>query len=330
MWRAELLAVATVALLGRALAVPLGLRRLSRRLGLPVASGFGGGLAAGEDGRVILPSAYPALTAGLPRPLAILDLDGVARVTWLGPGDRWDSGEMLRFEAGPGRCVYLHVTLVPFLGSSEEFKTKPTQHSVATLRGVGIQPDGLILRSPSPVPDELKTKIALFTNVEARDVFNSFDTDHIYAVPETLESSLQLSEAVLVDLGVAMGPVIASIHEKRDELRQAIRAEAETQRTAIAETQATIRAEIASSDPVQRWWRPAYAWELTLECAALWGVLHSLVAARWGLVVWWPFLIFSIAYLTWRPLGYWRAVGVVTAIHLLQNAGPTIALLVLE
>ena len=93
----------------------------------------------------------------------------------------------MRFEAGPGRCVYLHVTLVPFLGSSEEFKTKPTQHSVATLRGVGIQPDGLILRSPSPVPDELKTKIALFTNVEARDVFNSFDTDHIYAVPETLE-----------------------------------------------------------------------------------------------------------------------------------------------
>jgi hypothetical protein len=52
-----------------------------------------------------------------------------------------------------------------------------------------------------------------------------------------------------------------------------IRAEAETQRTAIAETQATIRAEIASSDIVQRWWRPAYAWELTLECAALWIVL---------------------------------------------------------
>lgn len=93
----------------------------------------------------------------------------------------------LRFEAGPGRCVYLHVTLVPFLGSSEEFKTKPTQHSVATLRGVGVQPDGLILRSQSPVPDEVKTKIALFTNVEARDVFNSFDTEFIYAVPEILE-----------------------------------------------------------------------------------------------------------------------------------------------
>ncbi|CAA9566753.1 MAG: CTP synthase [uncultured Truepera sp.] len=93
----------------------------------------------------------------------------------------------MRFEAGPGNCVYLHVTLLPFLGTSEEFKTKPTQHSVATLRGVGVQPDGIILRSNSPVPDEVRSKIALFTNVEARDVFNSFDTEFIYAVPEILE-----------------------------------------------------------------------------------------------------------------------------------------------
>jgi len=93
----------------------------------------------------------------------------------------------LRFEAGPGNCVYLHVTLLPFLGTSEEFKTKPTQHSVATLRSVGVQPDGIILRSQSPVPDEVRTKIALFTNVEARDVFNSYDTEFIYAVPEILE-----------------------------------------------------------------------------------------------------------------------------------------------
>lgn len=80
-----------------------------------------------------------------------------------------------------------------------------------------------------------------------------------------------------------------------------IRAEAETQRTAISETQATIRAEIASSDPVQRWWRPAYAWELTLECAALWSVLvhefwtgdvatiNALVGATALLVSYWGF-----------------------------------------
>lgn len=93
----------------------------------------------------------------------------------------------MRFEEGPGNTLYLHVTLMPYLGSSEEFKTKPTQHSVATLRGVGIQPDGIVLRSESPVPDEQKQKIALFTNVEARDVFNSYDADYVYAVPEMLE-----------------------------------------------------------------------------------------------------------------------------------------------
>lgn len=93
----------------------------------------------------------------------------------------------MRFEEGRDRTLYLHVTLLPYLGTSEEYKTKPTQHSVATLRGVGIQPDGIILRSKSPIPDELKHKIALFTNVEARDVFNSYDADFVYAVPEILE-----------------------------------------------------------------------------------------------------------------------------------------------
>ena len=61
--------------------------------------------------------------------------------------------------------------------------------------------------------------------------------------------------------------------------------------------------------------------------AVIWAVAHSLTAARWGLVVWWPFLIFSIAYLNWRRRGYWSAVGVVTAIHALNNALPVVALL---
>jgi CTP synthase len=93
----------------------------------------------------------------------------------------------LRFEIGRENTVYLHVTLLPYLGTSEEYKTKPTQHSVATLRGGGIQPDGIVLRSRSPVPEEARRKIALFTNVEARDVFNSFDADFVYAVPEMFE-----------------------------------------------------------------------------------------------------------------------------------------------
>jgi CTP synthase len=93
----------------------------------------------------------------------------------------------MRFEEGRDHTLYLHVTLLPYLGSSAEFKTKPTQHSVATLRGVGIQPDGVVLRSKSPVPEDIRFKIALFTNVEAQDVFTSFDADFVYAVPEILE-----------------------------------------------------------------------------------------------------------------------------------------------
>ena len=93
----------------------------------------------------------------------------------------------IRFEVGRERSVYLHVTLLPYLGTSEEFKTKPTQHSVATLRGMGIQPDGLVLRSKSFCPDEARTKIALFTNVEPAAVFSAYDADHVYAVPEILE-----------------------------------------------------------------------------------------------------------------------------------------------
>ena len=63
--------------------------------------------------------------------------------------------------------------------------------------------------------------------------------------------------------------------------------------------------------------------------ALLWAGAHSLAAARWGLVVWWPFLIFSIAYLTWRHRGYWRAVAVVFVLHALNNAGPVLVSLLL-
>ncbi|HRN17560.1 MAG: CTP synthase [Truepera sp.] len=93
----------------------------------------------------------------------------------------------IRFEQGRENTLYIHVTLVPYLGTSEEHKTKPTQHSVATLRGVGIQPDALVLRSQQAVPEGGRHKIALFSNVEEAAVFNAYDADYVYAVPEMLE-----------------------------------------------------------------------------------------------------------------------------------------------
>lgn len=76
---------------------------------------------------------------------------------------------------------------------------------------------------------------------------------------------------------------------------------------------------------LDRWLGPVPA---VVGSALLWGVAHSLAAARWGLVIWWPFLIFSIAYLTWRDRGYWRAVGVVVALHALNNAAPMAAVVI--
>ncbi|GGL69356.1 CTP synthase [Deinococcus aerolatus] len=92
-----------------------------------------------------------------------------------------------RFDEGDENVLYLHLTLVPYLGTSNEFKTKPTQHSVATLRSVGISPDIVMVRSKEKLPSEITRKIALFTSVRENRVFSSYDVSHVYEVPLTLE-----------------------------------------------------------------------------------------------------------------------------------------------
>jgi CTP synthase len=92
----------------------------------------------------------------------------------------------LGVELGRSTCVYIHLTLVPVVGGSGEIKTKPTQHSVKELRGIGIQPDVLLCRSKHPLPEEQRRKIALFTNVEERAVISAVDADDIYKIPMLL------------------------------------------------------------------------------------------------------------------------------------------------
>ncbi|MBX5463115.1 MAG: CTP synthase [Steroidobacteraceae bacterium] len=92
----------------------------------------------------------------------------------------------LGVELGRTNCVYMHLTLVPVVGGSGEIKTKPTQHSVKELRGIGIQPDVLLCRSKHPLPEEQRRKIALFTNVEERAVISAIDADDIYKIPMLL------------------------------------------------------------------------------------------------------------------------------------------------
>ena len=91
-------------------------------------------------------------------------------------------------ELGRERSLFIHLTLVPFIKSSGELKTKPTQHSVKELRSIGIQPDLLLCRSDREVPAEDRRKIALFTNVEPKAVINVPDADTIYRIPLLLHA----------------------------------------------------------------------------------------------------------------------------------------------
>ena len=89
----------------------------------------------------------------------------------------------MRFELGSERSLFIHLTLVPYIRSAGEIKTKPTQHSVKELRAIGIQPDILICRSEQPIPLAERRKIALFTNVEEKAVISAVDADTIYRIP---------------------------------------------------------------------------------------------------------------------------------------------------
>jgi CTP synthase len=107
----------------------------------------------------------------------------------------------MRVELGSRDTLFIHLTLLPYLPTAGEVKTKPTQHSVKELRSIGIQPDVLICRSSIPLPDGEKRKIALFTNVEERGVMSLVDVASIYSIP--LEIHAQgLDDLVVEKLGI--------------------------------------------------------------------------------------------------------------------------------
>ncbi len=111
----------------------------------------------------------------------------------------------LRNDVGRDRVAFVHVTLVPFLESVGELKTKTTQHSVQELRRIGIEPDVLVLRSDRPLTDAIRKKIALHGGIEERAVISAVDAGDIYEVPLLFEQE-RFDEVVLRRLGVATGP----------------------------------------------------------------------------------------------------------------------------
>jgi CTP synthase len=116
-------------------------------------------------------------------------------------------------ELGRENCCFIHLTLVPYIASAGEIKTKPTQHSVKELREIGIQPDVLLCRGDRPVPDDERRKIALFTNVPVEAVISATDVDSIYRIPAMLHAQ-NLDDIVCHKLGLAPPPANLSSWEK--------------------------------------------------------------------------------------------------------------------
>ena len=105
----------------------------------------------------------------------------------------------VRWDLGPNDVVVIHLTLVPYLKSAGELKTKPTQHSVKTLLEAGVQPDILVCRTEQPLPIEIRKKLALFCNVHLQNVIESIDANSIYEVPLLMQKEM-LDQRVLEKL----------------------------------------------------------------------------------------------------------------------------------
>jgi CTP synthase len=137
-----------------------------------------------------------------------------------------ESARQIRHELGRNNVFFVHVSLVPFMGASGEQKTKPTQHSVATLRSIGIQPDALVLRSDRPVTESNKRKIALMCDVDESAVVNAVDVPSIYDIPTMLHDQ-GLDDYIVRSLGLAKAAdvdwsrwqqVLGAVHNPKHEV----------------------------------------------------------------------------------------------------------------
>jgi CTP synthase len=128
-----------------------------------------------------------------------------------------EAARQLRVEVGSSRALLMHLTLVPYIATAGEIKTKPTQHSVKELRSIGLQPDILLCRCAVPIDESACKKISLFTNVEERAVIPLLDADSIYRIPGMLHEA-HLDQFVVERFGLDCPP--ADLAEWQDVLRR--------------------------------------------------------------------------------------------------------------
>jgi CTP synthase len=136
-----------------------------------------------------------------------------------------EAARQVRHEIGRANCFFVHVSLVPYLSAAGEQKTKPTQHSVAALRSIGIQPDAIVLRSDRTVPESMNRKIALMCDVDPEAVVNAIDVPSIYDIPTMLHDQ-GLDAYIIEHFGVVAndvdwagwGELLKAVHEPKYEV----------------------------------------------------------------------------------------------------------------
>jgi CTP synthase len=136
-----------------------------------------------------------------------------------------EAARQVRHEVGRDNVFYVHVSLIPYLGPSGELKTKPTQHSVATLRSIGIQPDAVICRSDRDLPMSIKNKIALMCDIDVKAVITAADAASIYDIPSVLNQE-GLDTYIIKKLGLEANEVdwsrwsgvLKAVHEPKHEV----------------------------------------------------------------------------------------------------------------
>jgi CTP synthase len=140
-----------------------------------------------------------------------------------------EAARQMRHDIGRDNVFFVHVSLVPYLGPSGELKTKPTQHSVAMLRSIGIQPDAIVCRSDRELPESIKKKIALMCDVDIQAVVNAADASSIYAIPTVLDNE-GLDSYIIKALNLKAGEinwtrwssVLKAVHEPKHEVEIAL------------------------------------------------------------------------------------------------------------
>jgi len=140
-----------------------------------------------------------------------------------------EAARQMSIEVGRENACFIHLTLVPYIPSAGEIKTKPTQHSVKELREIGIQPDVLLCRADRVVPDHERAKIALFTNVNVDAVISAVDVDSIYKIPSVLHVQ-KLDDIILKRLNLQVAPadlgpwdrIVSSLENPKDSVTIAL------------------------------------------------------------------------------------------------------------